>query len=82
MSVESQLTKRCDERTTYYFGLAGRIAFAVTSVGAVCVAGWFVFEALALGSADGLRNAILVAVPPIAGMAVFTALQIHWKASI
>ncbi len=80
MSIESQVTKRVDERTNYYMGIAARLAFAVTSIGAVLVAGWFVFEALALGAADGLRNATLVAIPPVAGMTLFTTLQVHWRA--
>lgn len=80
MSVENQVTKRADERVNHYMGIAARIAFAVVSCGCVLLAGWFAFEGVALGSANGVRNAVLVVIPPVAGMVVFTALQVRWRA--
>ena len=82
MKLESRFTKYADERVNYYMGLAGRIGFAVTSVGSMLLAGWFVFEGLALGSADGIRNALLVAAPPLLGMVAFTVLQVRWHAFV
>jgi len=82
MKLESRVTKGADERVNHYIGLAARIGFAVTSVGAVCLSGWFVFEGLALGNPDGIRNAVLTAAPPLLGMAVFTALQARWRAFV
>lgn len=78
--LESRITRYAGERVNHYIGLAARIGFAVTSVGAVCVSGWFVFEGLALGDPDGIRNALLAAAPPMLGTALFTALQARWRA--
>lgn len=80
MNVESEVTKRADERVNHYMGIAARVAFAVVSVGCVLVAGWFVFEGVSLGAAHWLRNALLTAAPPVLGMAVFTLLQLRWRA--
>ncbi len=80
MRLESRITKHADERVNHYIGLAARIGFAVVSVGGMLVAGWFVFEGLAFGAPDGIRNALLVATPVVAGMVVFTVLQARWRA--
>lgn len=80
MKLESRITKHADERVNHYIGMAARIGFAVVSVGEVLLAGWFVFEELALGAPDGIRNALLVASPVALGMIAFTALQVRWRA--
>ena len=80
MSIEAEVTKRADERVNHYIGLSARIAFAVVSIGCLLVAGWFVFEGLALGAPYWFRNAVLVVLPVALGMAAFTALQIRWGA--
>ncbi len=80
MRLESAITKHADERVNHYVGMAARIGFAVVSLGEVMIAGWFVFEALALGNPDGIRNALLVGAPVLLGMTAFTALQIRWRA--
>jgi len=80
MSIEAEVTRRADERVNHYMGLSARIAFAVVSIGCVAVAGWFVFEGLALGAPHWFRNAVLVVLPVAVGMAMFTALQVRWSA--
>lgn len=80
MSIETGVTRGADERVNYYMGLAARIALAVACVGCVMVAGWFVFEGVALGAENWLRNSALAFAPPALAMAVFTALQARWHA--
>ena len=79
MTLEHEVTKRLDERETYYFGLAGRVAYAATAIVTLMVAGWFLFAEFALHEPYALRNALLATAPAWAGAMTFTALQLRWK---
>ncbi|MEI6266374.1 MAG: hypothetical protein WCP14_00590 [bacterium] len=72
MSVETELTKKGDERQNYYNGLASRMGFISVVLSALVMSGYFAY----LGDYD---KAFLIQEPAVIGVLVFMAFYIKWK---